>query len=265
MFVHAKQSGELLCSQADDSQLWTPIGVRRSAEKLAAAHKDREKLNIEGLLVVSGAGNIIRGNALKPYGIASGLEDFLGRLATVQNNIVLARRLEELKVPVKVFISDNMAVCDPSLPTDYLEPYDTEAVLEAYQRERMVLIAGGTGEDNKTTDNAVMEYARRHKVYDSAAELLVLKGTKEDGVFEDDPRKVLNARRYRTINARYMLDNYSRFKVVDQACLEQIDATGIAMRIYADGQHDLQFAISMNNGDVGTLVTGGDAEPVFAA
>lgn len=62
-------------------------------------------------------------------------------------------------------------------------------VVEAYEKERVVLVAGGTGEDDKTTDNAVMEYARRHYEHDPEAKLLVLKGTKEEGVFHGDPRK----------------------------------------------------------------------------
>lgn len=157
-----------------------------------------------------------------------------------------------------------MGVQDPSIPVGYLEPYDVEAVRQAYAQEKVVLIAGGTGEDNKTTDNAVMEYARRHHEHDPAAELLVLKGTKEEGVFHGDPRKVANAQRYASITAGYMLADYERFSVVDRACLEQIHETGIPMRIYADGQHDLSAAVSADNGNVGTLVTGGSASPVFA-
>lgn len=61
-----------------------------------------------------------------------------------------------------------------------------------------------------------------------------------------------------------MIDDYERFSVVDLDSLKQIDRTGIPMRIYADGQHDLTAAVGEDNDHVGTLVTGGSDAPVFA-
>lgn len=268
MFVHLKQSGELLGHDDEDSKqghLWTPNGVRASADKLAAAHRRFDTLGIEGMVVVSGAGNVVRGDKLKKENIATGLEDFLGRLGTVQNTIVLAKALEALRVPVRVFISERMGISDPSLPTDYLEPYDAEAVQSAHESQRLVLISGGTGEDNKTTDNAIMEYAKRQKEVTPGSEVLALKGTKLDGVFEYDPDKDARARPYRTISAQTMLEDYGRYGVVDRASLGQIVETGIPMRIYADGQHDIAAAVGPGNDHVGTLVVGQLVEPELVA
>lgn len=266
MYVHLKQSGELLDAQGGSGDLWTPNGVRVSTEKIVDTYKKRDGLDIEGMLVVSGAGNIVRGDRLKKGGIAVGKEDFLGRLATVQNTVVLATALEERKVPVKVFIANTMRISDIAAEDGYLEPYDVTAVAEAYENERVVLVAGGTGEDGKTTDNAVLEYARRQREYAPDKKVLVLKGTKHDGIFDKDPKEYLDAQRYASISAGFMLDDYERFCAVDKSCLEMIQDTGLEMRVYADGQHDLPSAIIANGSGtaVGTLITSGVEAPVLA-
>lgn len=264
MFVHLKQSGELLAAQAQEGDLWTPNGVRVSSEKIDAAFRTKDQLGIDGLLVVSGAGNIIRGKKLEAQRIAKGYEDLLGRLATVQNTIVLATALEERKVPVRVFIADNMRILDPGVAPGFLEQYDIGAVQEAYEAERVVLVAGGTGEDYKTTDNSVMEYARRQSEATPDGMIVVLKGTKHDGVYDNDPEQFADAKRYKQISAHTMIEDHERFSVVDRASLQQIIDSGISMRIYADGQHDFQTAIGCEDGAVGTLVVPDEVPPVFA-
>jgi uridylate kinase len=264
MYVHLKQSGELLSAQGDFGALWTPNGIRASTDKIASVHKIRSQLGVSGILMVSGAGNIVRGEKLRDQGIANGRADALGRLATVMNTIVLQQALEERKVPTATFIADTMSLGDSSIPINDFLPYDPEAVKEAYEHERVVLVAGGTGEDNKTTDNAVLEYARRHREsIDAEHEVLVLKGTKYDGVFDRDPAKDARANRYSRIPAGHMLHNYGQFSVVDMASLETINNSGIALRVYADGQHDLRTVLEDSDG-VGTLIVPGYGVPVFA-
>lgn len=255
MFVYLKQSGELLASQGEAGELWTPEGVRSSTEKVAGAYDARKELGIRGLVLVSGAGNIIRGEKLREHGIANGHADVLGRLATIQNTLVLANALRESGVPTSTFLSDNMRFKDNSLGDD-LATYSLDAVQGAFEREHVVLIGGGTGEDNVTTDNAVMTYAIAHRD-SSDDEVLVLKGTKYDGVFDKDPEKYANAKRFARISAQYMLDNYDNYNVVDESCLEQIADSGLGMRIYRDGQHDLSTVLGRHNArsrTIGTLI-----------
>lgn len=267
MYVHLKQSGELLDAQGGSGDLWTPNGVRVSTEKIVDTYKKRDSLGVGGMLVVSGAGNIVRGDRLKKSGIALGREDFLGRLATVQNTVVLATALEERRVPVSVFVADTMRLSDIATQDGFLDPYDIEAVADAYNRERVVLVAGGTGEDGKTTDNAVLEYARRQREHTPEEKVLVLKGTKHDGIFDKDPQEHLDAQRYARISAGAMLSEYERFCAVDRSALEMIQDTGLEMRVYADGQHDLPSAIVANGSGnaVGTLIVSGDKAPELVA
>lgn len=261
MFIKAKQSGELL-TKKNSGELWTPDGVVNSTEKISRAYKQKDRLSLDGLMIVSGAGNIIRGDKLKEHGLAQGVEDVLGRLATIQNTLVLASSLSAAKVPNKVFIANNMGFSDPAIGK--IDPYNIEAEREAYSREEVVLIAGGTGEDGKTTDNAVLEYARRHAERWPEDEVVVIKGTKYDGVYTGDPEKNANVRRYASISAKYMLDNYERYPVVDRACLESIIDTGLSMRVYQDGSHDLEAALAINGSSIGTLIVPENKEAVLA-
>src|SRR3989344_6031011 len=262
MYVHYKQSGELLSSVPGEAR--TPDAVQASAEKIKAAHSYRGDTNLEGLMVVPGAGNIVRGNKLREQKIASGVEDVVGRLATVQNTLIIARALDQIRVPVTRFISDNMGYKDPSLGA--LDPYDVEAVHDAYDREEIVIIAGGTGMDNSTTDDAVLEYAQRHKTRYEDEDVMVLKGTKFDGVYTADPKKFGDAERFSKISAHTMLDEYDKYNVVDERCLRRIIETGLNMYVYADGGHDLTNTIRQlsNGSEVGTLITAEQIEPVLA-
>ena len=255
MFVYLKQSGELLASQGEAGALWTPEGVRSSTEKVAEAYDRRTELGLRGLVLVSGAGNIIRGAELREKGIANGQADVLGRLATIQNTIVLASALRQAGVPAASFLTDRMRFEDNSLGDD-LGTYSLDAVREAFEREQVVLIGGGTGEDNVTTDNAVMTYALSHRD-NSEDNVLVLKGTKFDGVYDKDPNQFANAKRIPRISAQRMMANYEQYKVVDYSCLEQIAVSGLGMRIYRDGQHDLSTVLAHHNNEsrtIGTLI-----------
>lgn len=265
MIAHVKQSGELLSAQGETGQFWTPNGIRASVDKVAAAHRRWNQLGLRGLMLVSGAGNQIRGDELRKQKIATGYEDVLGRIATVSNTLVLAASLKDRKVPVSVFIADNMAYRDAQNVDLAFEPYDPCAVMEAYARERVVLVGGGTGKNGQTTDTAVMEYAAWQKEHAPDENVVVLKGTKFDGVYAGDPAKDANLPRYSIIPAQMMLDEYERFGVVDRKSLEIIRDTGVSLRVYADGHHDLVTVLDGGKDDIGTLIVGDDIEPQLAA
>ena len=93
--IFAKGSGELLNgSHPEDS--WTPNGVRLVAEKYARLTNRRDALGIRGLVVVSGAGNLVRGDQLRAQGIAPRHADTIGRLMTLANQLVISDALDDL-------------------------------------------------------------------------------------------------------------------------------------------------------------------------
>ncbi len=263
--VFLKQSGERLTS-ANSGYLWTPEGVRTSAEKIARAFRIRDSLNVSGLVVVSGAGNIIRGEKLREHGLGGDFADVLGRIATIQNTIVLAEALEYRNVRTKIFISQNMGFSDPTLGN--LESYSDSGLAEAVDEGKITLISGGIGEDNVTTDNAVVTYAAGYSMADLNANVEILKGTKHDGVFDMDPESHTEARPFSLISALEMIANYDLYPAVDLASLHSLVNSGMTMRVFADGRHDLTTVLNLANANgytVGTVITYEDVQKKLAS
>lgn len=259
MYVYAKGSGELLSREPD--KLWTADGLNASAEKINGAYRQRSRLGIDGLTVISGGGNFPRGDKLRAMGLAKGIEDVLARLALMQNTLILASALKVVRIPHRVFLANTMGFRDATIGT--MEPYDIEAERQAHDAEEVVLIAGGTGEDGKTTDNAIVHYASGHLKQWREEQVVVLKGTKLDGVFTNDPKLRADARRYTSISAGYMLEHFDTHSAVDKPCLGLIQRSRIPMRVYQDGAHDMASALAIDSA-VGTLITPGNTVPILA-
>lgn len=246
--VFLKQSGELLEDERVGGHWGAAVKV---AAKIANAHRKLDELHVSGLTVVIGAGNLARGNTLKAQGLADKYADAIGRWGTIGNAMVLVGALEAAKVPVEALITANMQYQDPKFSFD---SYSPQKVLAAHRRGKIVVIAGGTGEDNVTTDNAVAFYAKDfRKVFDG--EIAVLKGTKYDGVYDKDPAKNKDAKKYPTISAQFMRDNYEQFKVVDKRSLDQLIDGDLSMLIYSEPLHPLEKVLALKDYQIGTLVT----------
>lgn len=261
MIVHFKQSGERLT----DSPLepWTKHSLESAAEEIGALHARAHRLNIEGLLVVSGGGNLMRGaNFAKQYPAESRMQsasDVVGRLATVANTVLLAASMRDAKIPTRVFTSDNMGYSDPSLG-GRVDPYDIEAVHRAYQREEVVLVAGGMGRDGVTTDAAVMTYALRQAAALPDKGSLAMKATKYNGIYEADPASNPSARRFAELSARWMLQE--GLGGLDETCVRLIaEAQGsLALQVYS-----MEYSVAQAlEAEHGTFVLSGEAATVFA-
>ena len=173
--VLLKISGEALMGDLDyglDSGT-----VERVAEEVKAVHD----MDVEVCLVIGG-GNIFRG--LK--GAASGMErataDYMGMLATVINSLAMQNALEKLDVDTRVLSAIPMATVS--------EPYIRRRAVRHMEKGRVVIFAAGTGNPFFTTDTAA---ALRASEMNCEA---LLKGTKVDGVYDADPKKVSDAKRY---------------------------------------------------------------------
>jgi uridylate kinase len=173
--VIVKVSGEALMG-ADGASIDEKT-LERIAADLAAAHK----LGI-ALGVVIGGGNIVRGGVISTRGIPRPTGDSMGMLATVMNALALEVAIERAGVSARTMSALAMPqVC---------ETYERTRALRHIDEDRLVLLAGGTGNPFFTTDTtAVLR----------ACELscdAVLKATNVDGVYTADPKKDKTARRY---------------------------------------------------------------------
>jgi len=155
--------------------------------------------------VVLGGGNILRGATAAESGMNRAQADYMGMLATIINSLALQDALERGGIVTRVMTAISM----PSVA----EPYIRRRAEHHLERGRVVILAAGTGDPFFTTDTAA---ALR------AVELqckVVLKGTKVDGVYNDDPKKNPAARRYRELSFSQALNMELRV----------MDATSLAM------------------------------------
>ncbi|MEO6225592.1 MAG: UMP kinase [Sphingomicrobium sp.] len=175
-----------------------PDAVAGLAGEIAAA-----KAEAHQLCLVVGGGNIFRGMAAAAKGFDRASADYMGMLATVMNALALQGALEKIGVDTRVQSAIPMASVS--------EPYIRRRALRHIEKGRIVLFAAGTGNPYFTTDTAA---ALR------AAEMgcdALFKGTSVDGVYDADPKKVADAKRYDTLTYNKVLSD--DLKVMDAAAV----------------------------------------------
>ena len=124
--------------------------------------------------VVCGGGNLIRGAQLTgPLDIDRGTADYMGMLGTVINSLALQSALERAEVPTRVLSA--IAI------DQVVEPYIRRRANRHLQKDRVVILAAGTGNPFVSTDTAAALRARELGCN------VILKGTKVGGVFDKDP------------------------------------------------------------------------------
>jgi uridylate kinase len=177
--VLLKLSGEALAG---------PQGYGISPEvldKVAAEVADTARLGVE-LAVVIGGGNIFRGVSESAKGLDRATGDYVGMLATVMNAVALQAAIEKNGVVTRVQSAIAMS--------QLAEPYIRRRAIRHLEKGRVVIFAAGTGNPYFTTDTAA---ALRAKEIEAQ---VVLKATKVDGVYDKDPNKHRDARRYAQVS-----------------------------------------------------------------
>ncbi|HEX6989997.1 MAG TPA: UMP kinase [Bacillota bacterium] len=177
--VVLKLSGEALAGPAEYGV--DPEVVNRYALEI----KEVVDLGVE-LAVVVGGGNIWRGTAGSAKGMDRTTADYMGMLATVINALALQDALEANGVPTRVQTAIEMK--------EVAEPYIRRRAIRHLEKGRVVIFAAGTGNPFFSTDTTA---ALR------AAEIeadVVLKATKEEGVYDADPRENPHARKFDEIS-----------------------------------------------------------------
>jgi uridylate kinase len=193
-----KISGEALMGEG--SYGISPEMIAYVAREIRSVHKSGLQIGL-----VIGAGNIFRGVAGAAGGMDRGSADNMGMLATVINALAMQDGLEKVGVPCRVLSAITMRnVC---------EPYVRNRALEHMEKGRVVIFAAGTGNPYFTTDTAGILRALEIKAD------VMMKATRVDGVYDRDPEKDKNARRFDRLS-------YSR---VLQDQLQVMDAAGISL------------------------------------
>lgn len=174
----------------------------RRAEEVAAKIAAVRNYEVE-VAVVIGAGNIWRGRDGLEHGMDHATADHMGMLATIMNSLALADALGRMGVETRVQTAIEMHTI--------AEPYIRLRAIRHLEKGRVVIIGGGTGNPFFTTDTAA---ALRAMEIDAD---LLIKATKVDGVYSDDPRRNPNAQRFERLT--YMEALNMRVGVMDATAI----------------------------------------------
>jgi uridylate kinase len=157
-----------------------PLMAGRIAEELKEVHG----LGVE-LAIVIGGGNIFRGLAATAQGMDRVSGDLMGMLATVINAIALQDAMEKVGIYTRVVSAIEMR--------EIAEPFIRRRAIRHLEKNRVVIFAAGTGNPYFSTDTAAALRAMEIKAE------VIMKATKVDGIYDDDPVKVKSATMYSEI------------------------------------------------------------------
>ena len=191
-----KLSGEVLMGEQEFGI--DPAFVLELAQEVKQAKDEGWEI-----CLVIGGGNIFRGMAGAAQGMDRAQADYMGMLATVMNALAMQSALEQLGVPTRVQSAVQMdTVCEPVIRRR------AERHLE---KGRIVIFAAGVGAPYFTTDSGAALRAAEMRCD------ALFKGTSVDGVYDADPKKNSDAKRYDTVTyGKVLADN---LKVMDASAV----------------------------------------------
>ena len=177
--VLLKLSGEALLGEKS-------YGV--DPKRILAYSKEIKEIVDSGieLAIVIGGGNIFRGVSGASNGIDRVQADYMGMLATVINGLALQSSLEDLKIQTRLQTAFNIEAV--------AEPYIKRKAVRHLEKKRVVIFSAGTGNPFFTTDSAAVLRAIEINAD------VILKGTRVDGIFDNDPEKSKDAVKFKQIS-----------------------------------------------------------------
>jgi uridylate kinase len=191
--------------------------------------------------IVVGGGNIFRGMAAATAtGMDRATADYIGMLATAMNGLALQDALERAGVPTRVMTAIDM--------NEVAEPYIRRRAVRHLEKGRVVVFVAGTGNPYFTTDTAAALRA-----VEIGAEV-VLKATKVDGVYDKDPVKHPDAKRYPAITYGQVL--VDGLRVLDAAAVSLCMENDLPIVVFDLDAHE-NILKAVRGEKVGTLISKG--------
>ncbi|MYA89309.1 MAG: UMP kinase [Boseongicola sp. SB0662_bin_57] len=194
--VLLKISGEAL--MGDQGFGLHPPTVAKIAEEVRSV----QELGVEVCMVIGG-GNVFRGLQGSAQGMERTAADYMGMLATVMNALAMQSALEALGIHTRVISAIRM--------DEVAEPYIRRRAVRHLEKKRVCIFAAGTGNPYFTTDTAATLRATEMSCQ------AIFKGTLVDGVYDKDPAKHPDAKRYERISYDDVLAK--NLKVMDASAI----------------------------------------------
>ena len=229
--ILVKLSGEVLLGAGDYGI--DPAVLKRVAGEI----RDVQGLGIQVAIVIGG-GNLFRGTGLARAGMDRVTADQMGMLGTVMNALALQDALEQQGLQARVMSAIRI--------NEVCEDYIRRRAVRHLEKGRAVIFAAGTGNPFFTTDTAASLRA-----IEIEAQLL-LKATKVNGIYSDDPVKNPAARHYPRLTYDRVLDE--RLNVMDATAIVMCRDYRMPLRVFNLGSPGDLLRIARGE-DIGTLVT----------
>ncbi len=212
-----------------------------SADTLARRILAVQELGVQ-VAVVIGAGNLWRGREGLEHGMERATADYMGMIATVINSLALMDALERQHVVVRVQSAIEMRAV--------AEPYIRRRAIRHLEKGRVVIFGGGTGNPFFSTDTAAALRAM-----EIGADVLI-KATKVDGVYDTDPKKNPNAKKFDALT--YIDTLNRRLGVMDSTAISLCMDNDLPILVL-DLWRDDMLERAMRGESVGTIIHTGNA------
>ena len=189
--------------------------------------------------VVVGGGNIFRGDRAAEHGLERTVGDYIGMLATIMNSLALQAALEKEKQPSRVLTAIDIK--------DVAEPYIRRRALRHLEKGRVVIYAGGTGNPYFTTDTTAALRALETECD------IILKATKVDGVYDRDPTKFKDAKKFDTLTYKQAITE-KEILILDNSALSMCMDHKIPILVFdLNKEGNIERAVSGEK--IGTLIS----------
>lgn len=225
-----KLSGEAL--MGDD-----PYGINHAViQEIVSQIKEVSELGVE-IGIVIGGGNIFRGVSTAAAGMDRATADYMGMMATVMNALALKDAMTKAGMTARVQSALTMQ--------QIAEPYIRGKAMQYLQEGKVVIFAAGTGNPFFTTDTAAALRGMEMNVD------VMLKATKVDGVYTDDPKKNPDAERYTSLTFDEAI--VKNLKVMDSTALALCRDQKLNIKVFSIFKQGALKRVVLGE-DEGTLV-----------
>ena len=189
--------------------------------------------------VVVGGGNIFRGDRAAEHGMERTVGDYIGMLATIMNSLALQAALEKEGKPSRVLTAIEVK--------DVAEPYIRRRAIRHLDKGRVVIYAGGTGNPYFTTDTTAALRALETKCD------IIFKATKVDGVYDKDPTKHKEAKKFDTLTFKQAITEKD-IEILDNSALSLCMDHKIPILVFdLNKEGNIERAVSGEK--IGTLIS----------
>ena len=209
-------------------------------DEMAASIKACKDLGAQ-ISVVIGGGNLFRGEKLSKVGMDRVAGDHMGMLATVMNGIALRDALERANIKTRVMSAISMS--------GLVEHYDRRRAIQLLKDGFVVIFTAGTGNPFFTTDTAACLRA-----IETQSDIM-LKATRVDGVFSEDPEKNNNAIFYEKISFNEAISK--NLKVMDATALTLARDHSLPIKVFNINVKDSLKSLILGK-KIGTLINESD-------